>query len=109
MTTVEEFFDDMCKQFLNPLMIRYINMASFRSEFINQTYELIEFTRNLLEKNNVCRLDHLDMNTYYDYVSKKPKIAFWFNQNGKLDYTVDGYYYCLDKFIEIMANKQQCF
>lgn len=103
--TVEEFFDNMCSQYFHKSMIRYINMASFRSEFIDQTYKLIEFTRNTFHTNNVNQLKDLS-EELYDEVSKPiyQKIPFWFNETSN-EFS-DEYYISIFNFIETMANKQ---
>lgn len=107
MTTVEQFFDNLSAEYLDKSMIRYINMANFRSDFIDKTYKLIEFTRNAFSKNGVNSLDqlhNLNIDVYIEITSQWQDISFWFNKTAKSDYIVDNYYADIYKYIETMAN-----
>ena len=106
MTTVEEFFDYLCSQYLNKSMIRYVNMAIFRTDVIDQIYLSIEAIRDAFSKNKVNSLENLEeVNAeMYDKVTKPIyDIPFMFSETS--DAIMDDYYISLFNFIKSQAQK----
>lgn len=105
MTTVEEYFQYLCSQYVNKSMIRYINMASFRTDVINSLYSSIEEMKKAFVENKVTSLEDLEEinGEMYDKVTRPIyDIPFMFTETS--DAIMDDYYISLFNFIESKAK-----